>query len=258
MGPLSAMGRARLLPGDEEDAMDQENKKGAAFLTGGVAGSLLGMGVGLAVAPRPVAAKELPPAELPPGAVTLVLSDEAMSLLRSIDASARDIPAKMESLRSMVDSYFRGIAEQIAAIAEQLGARPARTYRLDSIKKLETTMTPKTPVDIHVATKENGVLLWLLLSFNSSDVTINIRFDELDWTIQLSNFVSARVSTPHFPGIWLVRADPDTPHYALLYSAGEFNGLEYKKTLRISALYTGTDTATLNYADGVKKIFMET
>ena len=157
-----------------------------------------------------------------------------------------------EAVKDKLDT----VNTNLAAIIEALGGAapggnglPSRI--IEPFLKVGQTLNSGERFVVYEKAPAKGSLVWVVIDVTDPNTDITLKFDSLSWTFNITTPRLEGIAQPLFPGVWLSRYDPASSHYAVIFSAGNINGVAFGKLINVLVTYKGAGSATLTEGRGI-------
>ena len=173
-----------------------------------------------------------------------------------IDGDVRQALATLLLQGEQVKEKLDTVNTNLVAIVEALGAPapggnglPSRV--LEPFLEQNQTLVSGERFVVYEKAPAKGSLVWVVIDVTDPDTDVTLKFDGLSWTFNINTLQSEGIDRPLFPGVWLSRFDAMTLHYAVVFSAGNINGVGFNNLINVLVTFKGAGTATLNEGRGI-------
>ena len=188
------------------------------------------------------------PAEAAPGEgqpLELVGMDDVRTALAALLLQGEAVKEKLDTVnRSLVS-----IIEALGGTPPEGDGLPGR--ELEPFQQDNQTLDSGANFALCEKSGKAGALVWAVVDVSDPNTDVNIKIDNLSWTFNIEKVREQGIDKPLFPGVWLSRYDGATLHYALVFSAGNSNGMKFSQGLKVIVTFKGVGSATLHQGRGV-------
>ena len=149
----------------------------------------------------------------------------------------------------LVNTNLVAIIEALGGAAPGGSGLPSRI--LEPFLEQNKTLNSGERFVVYERSPAKGSLIWVVIDVTDPDTDITLKFDNLSWTFNINTLQVEGIDRPLFPGVWLSRFDAASSHYAVVFSAGNINGVGFNNLLNVLVTYKGAGTATLTEGRGI-------
>lgn len=187
------------------------------------------------------------PAQAAPGELPqeVIVDGDVRQALAALLLQGEAVKEKLD----LVNTNLVAIIEALGGAAPGGPGLPSRL--LEPFLKENKTLNTGERFVVYEKAPAKGSLVWVVIDVSDPNTDITLKFDNLSWTFNIDKLRNEGIDRPLFPGVWLSRYDAATLHYAVVFSAGNINGVGFNNLINVLVTFRGAATATLNEGRGI-------